>query len=364
MNLLEQATQPASTEYREIPLTQGQVAIVDAADYEALAQYKWCAQWSEGTGTFYASRNAKNPAGGKTTVSMHRQIMGFPGGFLVDHRDGNGVNNRRDNLRLATTAQNIHNRRTSGRSASGYKGVHFFKRTKQWGAYIKTDGRQRWLGIFDTVEAAHAVYVEAAKAVHGEFANWGGPGRATRPPRTNKNPELGDQPASQTYCALPLTKGQSAIVDREDYERLAVFNWYATWSESAGTFYATRSIHSPAGREGSKMQMHRELLSAPPGVTVDHRNGDGLDNRRNNLRLATRSQNACNRAVFKNSTSGIKSVIFHKQNRRWRARIQIDGERISLGCFATKQEAQAAYISAAARIHGEFANWGEGAGIA
>ena len=103
--------------------------------------------------------------------------------------------------------------------------------------------------------------------------------------------------------------------------------------------------------------MHREILSAPDSAEVDHKDGNGLDNRKQNLRLASRVQNQCNKRRYSSNTCGFKGVHFHKQNRKWRARIEFNKKRISLGLFSSREEAGAAYIEAAKRLHGEFARW-------
>ncbi len=103
--------------------------------------------------------------------------------------------------------------------------------------------------------------------------------------------------------------------------------------------------------------MHRQILGEPDGLQVDHRDGNGLNNRRRNLRTATVSQNACNRKVRADSASGLKGVGRDKRDGRWHARIQINGKRHILGHFDTAKEASAAYIAAVRKFHGEYANW-------
>lgn len=89
---------------------------------------------------------------------------------LIDHRDGDGMNNRWANLRIADKAQNAANSKISSRNTSGYKGASLCKKTGKWRATIRRDGRQEWLGYYDTPEAAHAAYMAAAREVHGAFA--------------------------------------------------------------------------------------------------------------------------------------------------------------------------------------------------
>jgi hypothetical protein len=157
---------------REIPLTQGLVATVDDSDFEAIGVFKWCAMRTK-DGRIYAYRGSRSGSGKWHPMYMHRFIMGlvFGDGILVDHRDGNGLNNVRTNLRLATNTGNARNRRY-GRSASGYKGAYLVKRRdkRPWTASIRADGGRRYLGYFETAEEAARAYDAAAKELHGEFA--------------------------------------------------------------------------------------------------------------------------------------------------------------------------------------------------
>ncbi len=172
MRLLRQITQPADSLYRYIPLTQGQVAIVDAEDYEELAKLNWQAHWDPHAKTFYAVRQVWSGNGKWRTVFMHRVIMKAPKGEQIDHIDGNGLHDWRENLRIATFTENRWNVKANIRNTSGFKGVTLDKRYGKWNAAIRANGKRYYLGMFGTAEAAHAAYVAAAKEKHGEFANW------------------------------------------------------------------------------------------------------------------------------------------------------------------------------------------------
>lgn len=160
-----------TSEYCSIPLTRGQSAIVDAADYEWLIQWKWHALWCRCAPSFYAARHVRID-GRKKIVLMHRLILGLDFGDKRrgDHKNMNSLDNRRSNLRIATHQQNLYNRRMMNRNTSGYKGVTWDKQHNRWCAQIVVQRRRVWLGRFDTAEAAYAAYCEAALRLHGEFA--------------------------------------------------------------------------------------------------------------------------------------------------------------------------------------------------
>ena len=169
MNLLEQEPQPSEPEYRLIPLTQGQFAIVDAADFEWLNQWKWYAWRSPHTGSFYAMRAGKDEMGEKIGIYMARMILGAKRGEQVDHGSHNTLDNRRSKIRIATSFQNSFNHRKRKNSRSPYKGV-YQNRHGRWSSEIQANGIRKWIGNFATAEDAHEAYKKAAVELHGEFA--------------------------------------------------------------------------------------------------------------------------------------------------------------------------------------------------
>jgi hypothetical protein len=162
---------PPESLYREISLTRGQVAIVDATDYEWLAQWKWYAAWHPKRGLYYAQRigersNGKQP---RSFFSMHRVILGLTSSDLHgDHIDHDTLNNRRSNLRVATRSQNASNRKLNKNSKTGYKGVR--EVNGKFVAMIHAGPVYKWLGTFPDPISAHEAYCRAATESFGEFA--------------------------------------------------------------------------------------------------------------------------------------------------------------------------------------------------
>ena len=157
--------------FRRIRLTQGKFAIVDAADYEELAKYKWFAIGCERG--FYAARMVKAKAGRvkQRTVRMHRQIIDVPPGKFIDHINHNGLDNRRANLRVVTRRQNSWNKRKQrGNCTSKYKGVMWLKKAGKWQARIGCKGRAIVIGYFDDEKAAARAYDARAAELFGEYA--------------------------------------------------------------------------------------------------------------------------------------------------------------------------------------------------
>lgn len=145
-----------------IPVKGGKFARVDAIDYEAMKAKRWHLLNGRYARTTIA-------AGDKTkTVLMHRLILGVSPDQLVDHINGDGLDNRRQNLRIATATQNARN--AAARGGSGYVGVR--RLGKKWAAFIAPDGREIFLGQWDDKEVASAAYAAAAKRVYGEFASY------------------------------------------------------------------------------------------------------------------------------------------------------------------------------------------------
>lgn len=152
---------------KEIPLTRGAVTLVDDEDYDELVKHKWFLD-SRG----YVARKIRNPVKRQVTELMHRVILGLPYGDprQGDHRDTNRLNNRRNNLRIATNGQNQRNKGVYANNTSGVRGVYWYKPTQRWKAQINVNGKKKHLGYFHSIDDAADAYRQAANRLHGEFA--------------------------------------------------------------------------------------------------------------------------------------------------------------------------------------------------
>lgn len=146
---------------------------------------------------------------------------------------------------------------------------------------------------------------------------------------------------------VTLTQGYEAVIDASDVQLVAGFNWYA--KPHGRSVYAARTD----AVSGQTVRMHRLISQPPSGAVTDHIDGDGLNNRRGNLRHASHVENCRNQRLAKNNTSGFKGVSWHKARRKWITQIAADGGRASV-YFDTQEEAHAAYVKASRELHKEF----------
>ena len=153
---------------KEIPLTRGMVALVDDEDYEQLAAKKWYALNCGGKGTHFYARHAWMKGGKWHQVLMHRLIIDAPNGMHVDHINGNGLDNRRCNLRLATQAQNVRNTQAP-RTITGFYGVRESLNRRGYRAYLPSDTERTELGWYRNAEDAARMYDAAAHLIGDEF---------------------------------------------------------------------------------------------------------------------------------------------------------------------------------------------------
>lgn len=150
---------------------------------------------------------------------------------------------------------------------------------------------------------------------------------------------------------IQLTKGKIAIVDDEDYERINVWSWHT--KDQCSTHYARRSFLESG--KGKTTTMHRDILRAKKGDIIDHIDGDGLNNRKSNLRFVTKNQNSMNCLPYKNTYSIYKGAHWHKTQNKWHSKIKKDGKNIYIGSFNDEIEAAKAYDLKAKELFGEYA---------
>lgn len=146
---------------KEIKLSKGFIALVDDEDFEWLNQWKW---------SYHSGGYAVRMHLGHKMLFMHRFIMNVPTTLEIDHINHNGIDNRKCNLRICTTSQNLHNTKIQRNNTSGYKGVSFNKLTNKWEAYIKINNKKIHLGLFNTSEDAARAYDAKTKNSFGKFA--------------------------------------------------------------------------------------------------------------------------------------------------------------------------------------------------
>lgn len=155
------------------------------------------------------------------------------------------------------------------------------------------------------------------------------------------------------YASFYVGAGQFSICDWEDWPLVCGYWWRLTTDKGDVRYAQTWSTHNQKTRK--RITMHGILVKPPEGMTIDHINGNGLDNRRQNLRLVTPQQNTWNRRPWARGTSKFKGVSWDKETKHWRADIKAGGKNKYLGRFSSEEEAAHAYKKAAELVYGEFA---------
>ncbi|HZS10413.1 MAG TPA: HNH endonuclease [Blastocatellia bacterium] len=148
-----------------------------------------------------------------------------------------------------------------------------------------------------------------------------------------------------------ITGGQKAKVDDADHTWLSKYTWHLK-KDRNNSYTATNILF---GKRYKTVYMHALIMSPPAGMQVDHRNGDGLDNQRKNLRVCTQLQNSYNRKKYENCSSQFKGVTWAANIRKWRVWITKNQRRIYLGNFINEREAALTYDREAMNLFGEFA---------
>jgi len=154
-----------------VPLTRGYEAIVDIEDAGMASGYNWYVMFC-GENLVYAARNER-VTGKRKTILMHRVVANPSEKQVVDHRDHNGLNNRKSNLRVCSHTENIRNSRKRLDNTSGYRGVCWNKKLRKWQAEINVNGEVIYLGTFKDIEKAYQAYCKASRRYHKDYSNIG-----------------------------------------------------------------------------------------------------------------------------------------------------------------------------------------------
>lgn len=163
------------------------------------------------------------------------------------------------------------------------------------------------------------------------------------------NMEITHMASNDNIKLIPLTQGYSSIVDTEDYDLLIKHKWCVNINKNHKIKYAQSIIRDKF------MSMHRLIMNPPKSILVDHINGNGLDNRKCNLRLCSSMENQRNAKIRKNKISKYKGVDWHVCSNKWRARITINKKLIEIGYYKNEKEAAKAYDTASIKYFASFA---------
>lgn len=286
----------------------GKFAQVDDEDYDFLMKWRWFCVYIKNSSNYYVIRNSTS---GPTR--MHVLLIGKRDGLVIDHIDGDGLNNQKINLRHCTHSQNGYNRKNYRNSFSKYKGVSFH--CKKWMARIMYNKEPVYIGSFHTEEDAALAYNKYAKELFGEFAQLnclnGGTKQGIEPP-IKKEKEVKSIPVYEGVLpvnskAIYLSKGKFTIVSEDDYDNLMQYKWLL--KESSGGYFSAKKNGKRlgSGKREKQEYLHIFLMKPKKGMVVDHINRNPLDNRRCNLRVVTQKVNTHNRNVsLRNSNYSIQ----------------------------------------------------------
>jgi hypothetical protein len=326
----------------ELVLTDKSIVIYSPKDHDLISKYKWC---MHDMGYCVSTSRQKG-------ISMHRLIMNCPKDMVVDHINGNRLDNRRENLRVVSLQANAQNRTklNADKTTSKYIGVCKYK-SGRFRSHIKIDGRQHQIGYFATeIEAAVArdLYIvhELPDSLfklnfperRKEYAQIKYKGKkksaVKKQPKELKvksyyNPIEGDD----SIVALIITSKPESVVliDKEDYESIKFYKFHISKGYVAST-------------ECNPRTLHRFIMGVTdPKVYVDHIDGNPLNNTRSNLRLSNAKLNAQNRAKSSKAASKYHGVYRSIHGKRWISKVTIDGIEYNIGVYDTEKQAAVAY---------------------
>jgi hypothetical protein len=299
-----------------------ELVFIDAEDYSKTLLFKFGLYGSKSQNTRYVILSTQLP----------RFILGVHGNNkkVIDHINGNKLDNRKSNLRIVTQAQNMQNTKLSLTSNTGIRGVGrilYKSGNARFKAYIRADGNQYYLGVYksldEAITARRKAEAELFLPVH-QFCS--------------------DKPFSKL-----LLKGKEILIDEEDLIKI---------EEMKLQLLNDRVLIS--------IPLHRFIMGLGtnnPCIVVDHINGNGLDNRKDNLRMVSLQENNTNkRLINKQNQTGYHGVRIFRKKRKdgsisisYGATIRVNRKTIHLGTFATPEDAHKAYLEGVQKYFGEIA---------
>ncbi len=198
--------------------------------------------------------------------------------------------------------------------------------------------------------AQYILYMNIAKLIFITFlpfclSSWAKCGVPAMFPTTDRAVNCGE-----SMKKIPLTQGKFALVDDEDFDWLNKWKWYA--HKDYSTFYANR--HGQ-GCNDKNILMHREIINVSKGQLIDHKDRNGLNNQKSNLRVCNAYENCCNRKLHSNNKTGFRGVVFYPLLNKYMVRIKNKNKTHCLGLYSSLIEAAKAYDIKAKQLHGEFA---------
>lgn len=295
----------------EIKLTRGFVAIIDDEDYDLIKDYRWYTK--EMSHTVYAQANISRYKG-RGTIKLHRLIMDAKDGQIIDHINGNGLDNRRQNLRFVTAAQNQMNSRSQLNKTSKYKGVSLFG--NKWRVVIKKDKKSKFLGLFDSETEAAFVYNKHALELFGEYAYLN-----ELPVGTFFEDRVKKEKSSKYNGVTFDSKNNKWIAKIKINSKEKYLGIFSDELEAANYFNLAVKEY---GADVS-------LLNEIPSTFV---------------------------SIYKKKkiTSKYRGVFFHKRDKKWVSSISYNKKQFSLGYFINENDAALAYNMAAIHYFGDKAN--------
>ena len=271
---------------------------------------------------------------------------------VVAHIDGNRKNNILSNLRWATPSENLFDCVLHGTNHGKYYGRKSAFSDEQI-SYIRSSNKSatELAKIYGVVTQtiyqirSGETYRHLIDENYQDKKLYGVGGIKTKPKKVNEYIEHDD------YIEIVLTQGQSTKISKGDFDKVRPYKWYAVKRRKG--YWACAHSLLPDGTK-KNISLHRLLLEPDEDHVVDHINMNPLDNRRENIRIASRSQNQMNRRVSSNNTTGYKGVSIDSRSGKFIASISVNCKFIRLGTFQTAEEAAKAYAEASRKYHGEY----------